>query len=145
MEPPSTPLKREQHKQKIVQPPPCPLLGNFNKYCPFPLFFKVLLRLISFPFIYPYSRLVLSNIKELYNTIFEQSTRSTHFLFYFISFVLELWITLHCYHKNGYNVNHGQLFLFNILDNDICLPTCCQFLYSIVLSFLNSMKPVRIQ
>ena len=43
------------------------------------------------------------------NKKFERNTSLTHFLFYFI--VGELSTYLHCYHKNGNNVNHGQMFL----------------------------------
>ena len=46
-----------------------------------------------------------------FNKHVEQNTRSTRFLFHFISYVGELWTSLHCYHKNGNNVNHGQMLL----------------------------------
>ena len=39
---------------------------------------------------------------------FERNTSSTHFLFHFIGYVWELLKSLHCYHTNCNNVNHGQ-------------------------------------
>lgn len=41
---------------------------------------------------------------------FERNTSLTQFLFHFISYVVELWTYLHCYLKNGNNVNHCEIF-----------------------------------
>ena len=50
-------------------------------------------------------------VLNLLSKNFEQNTRSTCFLFHFINYVGELWTYLHCYHINGNNVNHDQMFL----------------------------------
>ena len=39
-------------------------------------------------------------------------TRFPLVTFHFISYVGELWTSLHCYHTNGNNVNHGQKCLW---------------------------------
>ena len=47
---------------------------------------------------------------EFYHKNFERTISSTHFLVHFNNYVGELWTYLHCYLKNGNNVNHGQMF-----------------------------------
>ena len=53
-------------------------------------------------------------IWKLHNNFASRDTRFPLVIFHLISYVGELWTSLHCYHNNNNNLNYGQSFLHAI-------------------------------